>query len=104
MGYLCCSGKMSENSKFKIQCFAHHMSGLKHYIIHVGSPESYGFSGFSSLFWLDLVLNSVRYHRNKILTNKLFCLFCILQLGINRYKHREILPSIEKKLAAVGKF
>jgi hypothetical protein len=49
MGYLCCSGKMSgdeENSTFKIQCFAHHMPGLKHYIIHVGSPESYDFSGF----------------------------------------------------------
>ena len=49
MGYLCCSGKMSgneEKSKIKNQYFAHHRPSLKHYIIYVGSPESYDSFGF----------------------------------------------------------
>jgi hypothetical protein len=48
MGYLCCSGKMSgneEKSILKNQYFTHHRLSFKHYIIHVGAPES--FSGFS---------------------------------------------------------
>jgi hypothetical protein len=49
MGCLRHSRKMSgneERSIIKNQYFAHHRLNLKHYIIHVGSPESHDFSGF----------------------------------------------------------
>jgi hypothetical protein len=45
MGYLCCSGKMSGNEEKSI-LKTHHRLSFKHYIIHVGAPESYDFSGF----------------------------------------------------------
>jgi hypothetical protein len=38
--------KNEEKSTIKNQYFTHHGLSLKHYIIHVGSPESHDFSGF----------------------------------------------------------